>query len=41
MPWPLPDAIHTATALAAGCELFLTNDRRLKLPPGLAKELLE
>ena len=37
----MPDAIHVATALAADCDLFLTNDRRLRMPPGLAKELLE
>jgi predicted nucleic acid-binding protein len=29
---PLPDAIHVATA---GCEAFLTNDRRLKVPDGI------
>src|SRR3954465_5925164 len=37
----MPDAIHVATAVAGGCELFLTNDRPLKLPSGLTKELLE
>ena len=37
----MPEAVHVATALAAGCELFLTNDSRLRLPHGLAKELLE
>ena len=37
----MPDAIHVATALTGGCELFLTNDRPLKLPSGLTKELLE
>ena len=36
----VPDAVRVATALAAGGELFLTNDCRLKLPSGLAKELL-
>jgi hypothetical protein len=29
------------TALATGCDLFLTNDGRLKLPPGFAKEMLQ
>jgi predicted nucleic acid-binding protein len=36
----LPDAIHVASALAAGCGVFLTNDRRLRLPPGVRLELL-
>jgi predicted nucleic acid-binding protein len=36
----MPDAIHVATALAFGCGVFLTNDRRLKLPPGIRQELL-
>jgi predicted nucleic acid-binding protein len=32
----LPDAIHVATAAATRCEALLSNDRRLKLPPGIA-----
>lgn len=36
----LPDAIHVATAIAASCDVFLTNDQRLKLPPGLPRELI-
>jgi predicted nucleic acid-binding protein len=27
-----PDAIHLATALETGCEVFLTNDSRIKSP---------
>lgn len=32
----LPDAIHVATAVSARCDRFVTNDRRIKLPDGLA-----
>ena len=36
----LPDAIHGAAALLAGCERFLTNDRRLRTVSGLEVLLL-
>ncbi|HEY7349528.1 MAG TPA: PIN domain-containing protein [Ktedonobacterales bacterium] len=35
-----PDAIHAATALIAGCELFVTNDSAFKKIPGLPVALL-
>ena len=31
----LPDAIHVATAIATGCPAVLSNDRRLRAPPGI------
>lgn len=31
----LPDAIHIATAIAAGCSTKVSNDRRLKAPPDI------
>lgn len=31
---PLPDLIHVTTAATTRCDRFLTNDRRLKPPPG-------
>jgi len=34
------DALHLAAALEARCDLFLTNDRRLRSFPGLAVEVL-
>jgi len=36
-----PDAIHVATALAAGCGGLVTNDDRIKLPPDLARHALD
>ncbi|HEY3265627.1 MAG TPA: type II toxin-antitoxin system VapC family toxin [Armatimonadota bacterium] len=35
-----PDAIHLAAAQTGGCDIFLTNDRRLAHYPGLAVEAL-
>ena len=36
-----PDAIHAATALLAGCALFVTNDRGFKRVPGLRLAVLD
>lgn len=31
----LPDAIHVATAIVAGCDTFLSNDRGIRAPAGI------
>ena len=31
----LPDAVHIASALALNCAVFISGDRRLKIPDGL------
>ncbi|MDR6757460.1 putative nucleic acid-binding protein [Mycoplana sp. BE70] len=31
----LPDAIHVATAIVAGCDAFLSNDRGIRAPAGI------
>ena len=35
-----PDALHLAVAVAAGCDVFLTNDPRLSRFPGLRVEVI-
>lgn len=32
-----PDAIHIATALAEGCTIFVSSDKRMAMPPGLIR----
>jgi predicted nucleic acid-binding protein len=33
----LPDALHVACALQAGCTVFLSADRRLRVPDGMTR----
>ena len=33
-----PDALHVATAIEAGCEIFVTNDKTLRTPTGMRIE---
>ncbi len=40
-PLKVPDAIHCATAILAGCASFLTNDRGLRNVPGLPIQILQ
>ena len=35
------DALHAATALAAGCSLFVTNDTDFRRVPGLPAVILD
>lgn len=35
-----PDALHLAAAIEAGCDVFLTNDLRLKSFPGITVEVV-
>ncbi len=37
----LPDAIHVATAIQNGCDIFLTNDKGIKTPKNLNRMSLE
>lgn len=33
----LPDAVHVVTAMVTGCTIFVTNDKRIRLPPGMRR----
>lgn len=37
----LPDSIHVATAIGAACGVFLSSDRRIRLPDGLVRISVE
>ncbi len=37
----MPDAIQVATALASGASVFVTNDKRLRVPPQLKRIVLD
>ena len=36
-----PDALHAATSLLAGCDMFVTNDRKFEKLPDLKAIILE
>lgn len=36
-----PDAIHVATASLQGCEVLISSDRRMRIPPGLKRVAIE
>lgn len=36
-----PDAIHVATAVATECDVFVSSDRRLRVPDGMRKVALD
>lgn len=35
----MPDALHVATAMQHNCDIFLTNDAKLKVPEGLPLQM--
>jgi uncharacterized protein len=39
-PFKTPDALHLAAAVESGCDVFLTNDQRLKQFPGITVEVV-
>lgn len=36
-PQKLPDAIHVVTAISEGCRMFVSADRRIRVPEGIVK----